>query len=117
MWHLLKRLFGMKSSRRSETGIYINDKEIIGVGSWQTSVLSTKPGDMLVLQTDRKLSFEQCERVKKAFEMAFTGTPKIPIIVLEEGLKLGIIRPEKEVQSNERDTKDLPSEGTTSHET
>jgi hypothetical protein len=100
MWYLLKRLFGMKSKERP----------------MEVETLRLENGDVLVVRCDQKLSVTQYEMVRKKFEKAFTG-PNIPIVILDGGLKLSVLNTGEEVHSNECDTKDIPSKGTTPHET
>lgn len=97
MWYLFAKLFGL----RGEVVIASVEK------------ISLKPGDKLVVTIDRHLSVDQYEIIKKNFEKNFAGSQ---IIILDGGLKLSVIHREG-VQSNERDTKDLPPEGTTPDET
>lgn len=56
------------------------------------SVLSLRPGDILAISTTRTLSAETIERLKSAFA-GVVG--EVPMLVLTDGLEVGVIRKEK----------------------
>lgn len=59
-------------------------------------LLRYQPGDIVVLRSPRRLSFEAIERLRRDWQAASVGITlaDIKVIVLEEGMDVDIIREE-----------------------
>jgi len=63
-------------------------EEIRYIGELQR--LELKPGDRFVLTTDRPISHEQAERIKDVWHQ-FVGPERHELLILDNGMKLGVI--------------------------
>lgn len=59
--------------------------------------LALKPGDMLVLRTDQIISGDLAQRLREQLESAVPGHS---VIVLGDGMKLGVLSPERVVTTS-----------------
>lgn len=57
--------------------------------------LDVRPGDRLVLNLDQPVSFEAAERMS-SYVKGWIGVPGIGVLVLEKGMSLSVIRPQRE---------------------
>lgn len=59
------------------------------------AVLSVQDGDILIFKTDERLSDSQVARIRDGFDgaLARAGAPKCPILVLERGASIEVLRP------------------------
>ncbi len=60
--------------------------------------LDLRPGDRAVLMVPQRLTPERIENLRKVWENLWVGTPAPPrCIVLDDGVRLGVIRTRREV--------------------
>ena len=64
------------------------EKEDITLLELPFQKVSVKPGDVIVLMTDRAYSIDACQNILKSTKHVF---PDNEILILEEGLQIGVV--------------------------